>query len=157
MGDVGQLHLCPLADLAFKKSTAQSSTDNNGFSRRAVDENLGPYYSSKSCTHTKKETNPWWRVDLGREYIVTGAWGIKSIFQKVKDHRTYVRSSNICREVTKMEVRTKQDPRRCMCTTNCSTAELQRKLVRREFDLPCPVRSPSVKIVVIPQFFACMY
>ncbi|XP_015763294.1 PREDICTED: neurogenic locus notch homolog protein 1-like [Acropora digitifera] len=58
-------------NLAFKKSTAQSSTDSNGFSSRAVDENLGPYYSSKSCTHTKKETNPWWRVDLGREYIVT--------------------------------------------------------------------------------------
>ena len=50
----------------------QSSTDYNGFSSRAVDENLGPYYSSKSCTHTKKEQNPWWRVDLGREYIVTG-------------------------------------------------------------------------------------
>ena len=60
-------------DLAFKKSTAQSSTDYNGFSSRAVDEVLGPYYNSKSCTHTKKEQNPWWRVDLGREYIVTGA------------------------------------------------------------------------------------
>ena len=60
-------------DLAFKKSTAQSSTNSNGFSSRAVDEVLGPYYNSKSCTHTKKEQNPWWRVDLGREYIVTGA------------------------------------------------------------------------------------
>ncbi|XP_068704515.1 uncharacterized protein [Montipora foliosa] len=58
-------------NLAYKKSTAQSSTDYNGFSSRAVDENLGPYYSSKSCTHTRTETDPWWRVDLGREYIVT--------------------------------------------------------------------------------------
>ena len=59
-------------DLAFKKTTAQSSTDYNGFSSRAVDENFQPYYDQKSCTHTKKEQNPWWRVDLGREYIVTG-------------------------------------------------------------------------------------
>ncbi|KAL9979348.1 hypothetical protein ACROYT_G016999 [Oculina patagonica] len=58
-------------NLAFKKTTAQSSTDYNGFSSRAVDENYQPYYDQKSCTHTKKETNPWWRVDLGREYIVT--------------------------------------------------------------------------------------
>lgn len=67
-----EFFLMPCTDLAFKKTTAQSSTDNNGFSSRAVDEVLGPYYNSKSCTHTKKETNPWWRVDLGREYIVTG-------------------------------------------------------------------------------------
>lgn len=101
IGDTTQLHRCPLADLAFKKSTAQSSTDSNGFSGRAVDENLGPYYSSKSCTHTKKETNPWWRVDLGREYIVTGSLWIESIFQKLKDHRSYVSSSSNCREPKK--------------------------------------------------------
>lgn len=60
------------SDLAFKKKTEQSSTDYNGFSSRAVDENYSIYYSQKTCTHTKKEMNPWWRVDLGREYIVTG-------------------------------------------------------------------------------------
>ena len=60
-------------DIALKKTTAQSSTDFNGFSSRAVDDNLQPYYDDKSCTHTKNEQNPWWRVDLGREYIVTGA------------------------------------------------------------------------------------
>ncbi|XP_022792667.1 uncharacterized protein LOC111331759 [Stylophora pistillata] len=58
-------------NLAFKKTTEQSSTDSNGFSSRAVDENYSVYYNEKSCTHTKKEQNPWWRVDLGREYIVT--------------------------------------------------------------------------------------
>ncbi|KAJ7381185.1 hypothetical protein OS493_004785 [Desmophyllum pertusum] len=58
-------------NLAFKKTTEQSSTDYNGFSSRAVDENYSPYYDSKTCMHTKKEQNPWWRVDLGREYIVT--------------------------------------------------------------------------------------
>ena len=77
------LHLVPmktevifrfaLTDLAFKKSSAQSSTKHNGLSSRALDELLNPYYGSDSCTHTKTERNPWWRVDLGREYIVTGA------------------------------------------------------------------------------------
>ena len=69
-------------DLALKKTTAQSSTDYNGFSSRAVDGNLGPYYGSKSCTHTKKEQYPWWRVDLGREYIVTGVW-CKAMFTEL--------------------------------------------------------------------------
>ena len=69
-------------DLALRKTTAQSSTDYNGFSKRAVDGNLGPYYSSKSCTHTKKEQFPWWRVDLGREYIVTGVW-CKAMFTEL--------------------------------------------------------------------------
>ncbi|XP_067053119.1 uncharacterized protein [Acropora muricata] len=58
-------------NLAFKKKTEQSSTNNNGFSSRAVDENYSIYFNQKSCTHTKRERNPWWRVDLGREYIVT--------------------------------------------------------------------------------------
>ena len=62
-----------LLDLAFKKTTEQSSTDYNGFSSRAVDENYSIFYRDKTCTHTKRETNPWWRVDLGQEYIVTGA------------------------------------------------------------------------------------
>ena len=60
------------SDLAFKKKTEQSSTAYNGFSSRAVDENYAIHYDRKSCTHTNKEMNPWWRVDLGREYIVTG-------------------------------------------------------------------------------------
>ena len=68
---VNSLLVCRL-DLAYKKTTEQSSTNYNGFSSRAVDEVYTPYYDSKSCMHTKKEQNPWWRVDLGREYIVTG-------------------------------------------------------------------------------------
>lgn len=68
------VHWYFFSDLAFKKKTEQSSTINNGFSSRAVDENYSIYFNQKSCTHTKRERNPWWRVDLGREYIVTGAW-----------------------------------------------------------------------------------
>ena len=44
----------------------------NGFPKRAVDENYNSDYNAKSCTHTNNENNPWWRVDLGREHIITG-------------------------------------------------------------------------------------
>ncbi|KAK3707600.1 hypothetical protein QZH41_017862 [Actinostola sp. cb2023] len=58
-------------NIAFKKKTTQSSTEYNGYSERAVDENFNPYFNQKSCTHTKNENNPWWRVDLGSEHIIT--------------------------------------------------------------------------------------
>ena len=67
-----KIYFICFSDLAYKKKTEQSSTAYNGFSSRAVDENYSTYYDDKSCTHTNKEMNPWWRVDLGREYIVTG-------------------------------------------------------------------------------------
>ena len=59
-------------DVALHKSAVQSSTDHNGFASRAVDGNYKFSWKDGSCTHTKNERNPWWRVDLGREYIVTG-------------------------------------------------------------------------------------
>ena len=61
-----------ILDLASHKPTAQSSTNDNGFSNRAVDGIYKSLYSSKSCTQTKEETDPWWRVDLLHEYLVTG-------------------------------------------------------------------------------------
>ena len=48
------------------KQTNQSSTEYFGVSKRAIDGNKNPYYPSKSCTHTKKETQAWWSVDLGK-------------------------------------------------------------------------------------------
>ena len=83
------LHL----DLAFKKKTEQSSTAYNGFSSRAVDENYSSQYNDKSCTHTNKEQNPWWRVDLGREYIVTGKIPINNKFTNEKRKVTLARCS----------------------------------------------------------------
>ncbi|XP_048580608.1 uncharacterized protein LOC5507741 isoform X2 [Nematostella vectensis] len=58
-------------NLAHKKSAEQSSTAYNGHAERAVDENYSSSYDTKSCTHTENENNPWWRVDLGREHIIT--------------------------------------------------------------------------------------
>ena len=60
------------ADSALNKPTEQSSTNYNGFSVRAVDGVYNNDYNFKSCTLTKQEDNPWWRVDLGSEHIVTG-------------------------------------------------------------------------------------
>jgi len=48
-----------------------------GSSGRAVDGNTQNSTSDGSCTHTKVETNPWWRVDLKQMLVVTSvrAWG----------------------------------------------------------------------------------
>ncbi|KAJ8415645.1 hypothetical protein AAFF_G00402020 [Aldrovandia affinis] len=49
----------------------QSSTAYGGSARRAIDRNRNPVYEIGYCTHTKGETDPWWRVDLHREHRVT--------------------------------------------------------------------------------------
>ncbi|GMH43774.1 hypothetical protein BSKO_11708 [Bryopsis sp. KO-2023] len=53
------------------KSVRQSSIDFSGRPQRAVDGNTDSSYSSASCTHTKKQKNPWWQVDLGATYQIT--------------------------------------------------------------------------------------
>ncbi|XP_065060118.1 uncharacterized protein LOC135687479 [Rhopilema esculentum] len=58
-------------DLALHKTAVQSSTAHDGFASRAVDGNYKFHWSDKSCTHTNDEVDPWWRVDLGKEYIIT--------------------------------------------------------------------------------------
>jgi len=52
------------------KPTSQSSTTHGGSSSRAVDGNAATAYSAKSCTHTSRESNPWWRVDLKEKIAV---------------------------------------------------------------------------------------
>ncbi|XP_053198935.1 fucolectin-1-like [Scomber japonicus] len=37
----------------------------------AIDGNRESNYNAGSCSHTKKQTNPWWRVDLLESYVVT--------------------------------------------------------------------------------------
>ncbi|GMH43801.1 hypothetical protein BSKO_11735 [Bryopsis sp. KO-2023] len=53
------------------KPVKQSSVDFGGFPQRAVDGSTNPKYGSGSCTHTKKQRNPWWQVDLGATYQIT--------------------------------------------------------------------------------------
>ena len=52
------------------KTAVQSSTGFGGTVNLAIDGNTNSNYNAGSCTHTKTETNPWWRVNLGAVYEV---------------------------------------------------------------------------------------
>ena len=52
-------------NLALAKKATQSSVDYDGKAGLAIDGNTdGHYFNAKSTTHTKKENDPWWEVDL---------------------------------------------------------------------------------------------
>lgn len=53
-------------------STGQSSTAAGGVAKRAVDNGNQTSYDGESCTHTDQQTNPWWKVNFGRQIKVTG-------------------------------------------------------------------------------------
>ena len=48
----------------------ESSLAWGGLPTRAIDGNLDSIWSHKSCTHTKAQTKPWWRLDLRNPYKV---------------------------------------------------------------------------------------
>jgi len=47
------------------KPAYQSSTGYGGPPSRAVDGNTNGHYGHRSCTHTRKDHQPWWQVNLG--------------------------------------------------------------------------------------------
>lgn len=53
------------APLQTSATARQSSVASDGAAARAIDGNPDGDYSNDSVTHTEKETNPWWLVDLG--------------------------------------------------------------------------------------------
>ena len=61
-------------NVALGKSTKQSSKYGYGTSGRAVDEDLstdrGPW-TNGSITHTRKDKNAWWEIDLGEVYTIS--------------------------------------------------------------------------------------
>ncbi|XP_048059444.1 fucolectin-like [Megalobrama amblycephala] len=58
-------------NLALHAEVVQSSTyPEGGDAKRAVDGNRDSDSRRGSCTHTKSEFNPWWRVDLGNVYSI---------------------------------------------------------------------------------------
>uniref|UniRef100_A0A3B4GRT9 Fucolectin tachylectin-4 pentraxin-1 domain-containing protein n=1 Tax=Pundamilia nyererei TaxID=303518 RepID=A0A3B4GRT9_9CICH len=68
-----------LHNLALKKTAVQSSNgDNIGLAFKAVDGNRDENYQKWSCTLTLQQSDPWWRVDLGRVYTI-GAVAITNI------------------------------------------------------------------------------
>ena len=54
-------------NIAKGKPTQQSSTYHGEDSSRAVDGNKDSRRASGSCTHTMRDHQAWWRVDLERE------------------------------------------------------------------------------------------
>ncbi|XP_060134164.1 uncharacterized protein LOC118089696 [Zootoca vivipara] len=54
---------------AFQSSIYRHEIFTGGI--KAVDGNCDGFFDSGSCTHTQKEKNPWWYVDLGEEYAIS--------------------------------------------------------------------------------------
>eukprot|EP00239_Pterosperma_sp_CCMP1384_P001422 CAMPEP_0197849790 /NCGR_PEP_ID=MMETSP1438-20131217/13210_1 /TAXON_ID=1461541 /ORGANISM="Pterosperma sp., Strain CCMP1384" /LENGTH=687 /DNA_ID=CAMNT_0043462629 /DNA_START=158 /DNA_END=2221 /DNA_ORIENTATION=+ len=62
----------PTHEVARLKPSEQSSTSHGGVAGRAVDGLTDDTsYNQGSCTHTHRESNPWWRVDLETEQNIT--------------------------------------------------------------------------------------
>ncbi|KAJ8354153.1 hypothetical protein SKAU_G00217200 [Synaphobranchus kaupii] len=59
-----------LRNLALRGKATQSTDYGTGFALNAIDGNHNGVYYGGSCTHTKAESYPWWRVDLKRKYRV---------------------------------------------------------------------------------------
>uniref|UniRef100_A0A8C6TPJ0 Si:ch211-215k15.4 n=1 Tax=Neogobius melanostomus TaxID=47308 RepID=A0A8C6TPJ0_9GOBI len=53
------------------KATQSDRADNYGAAYNAIDGNRKSNYYAGSCTHTERQTDPWWKVDLLENYIVT--------------------------------------------------------------------------------------
>jgi hypothetical protein len=61
----------PASPLDLKSmSPTQSSEGWGGVPKRAVDGNTNGQWGGGSCTHTQNENQPWWQIDLGREYEI---------------------------------------------------------------------------------------
>ncbi|XP_062421540.1 uncharacterized protein si:ch211-215k15.4 [Pungitius pungitius] len=60
-------------NVALRGKATQSTRygDEYGSAYNAIDGNRNSFWLAGSCTHTKEETNPWWRVDLLHPYTVT--------------------------------------------------------------------------------------
>uniref|UniRef100_A0A8C2WEP1 Fucolectin tachylectin-4 pentraxin-1 domain-containing protein n=1 Tax=Cyclopterus lumpus TaxID=8103 RepID=A0A8C2WEP1_CYCLU len=57
-------------NLAHQGKATQSSLHSSGNAINAIDGNRASYWNQASCTHTKADLNPWWRLDLGTTHRV---------------------------------------------------------------------------------------
>jgi len=57
-------------ELAHYKPASQSSELWGGKPNRAVDGDTSGQWAHSSCTHTAKQQNSWWKVELGAEYSI---------------------------------------------------------------------------------------
>lgn len=83
-------------NLALKGAAKQSSTDFGGDAQRAIDGNTDGDYVKKSVTHTGKQSNPWWEVDLGEARPIDSIriWnrmdGGRSMAERIAGYRVQV-------------------------------------------------------------------
>ncbi|XP_030609374.1 pentraxin fusion protein-like [Archocentrus centrarchus] len=60
-----------IQNLALNQKAVQSSTsDSVSLASKAVDGKRDSSFQRGSCTLTKSESDPWWRVDLGKVYTI---------------------------------------------------------------------------------------
>ncbi len=58
-------------NVARNGAASQSSTEYDAPASRAIDGGTDGTFGSRTITHTRENTaNPWWQVDLGREYPI---------------------------------------------------------------------------------------
>lgn len=57
-------------NIALKGEATQSSEDYGGLATRAIDGDTNGIYNQRSVTHTKREIDPWWELDLGSVFQV---------------------------------------------------------------------------------------
>ncbi|KAM8898817.1 uncharacterized protein AB9W97_009571 isoform 2-T2 [Spinachia spinachia] len=64
-------HGYPQPNLALKGDATQSSTSSIFVAAKGIDGSRNSFLPKGFCTHTESETDPWWRVDLRQEYVIT--------------------------------------------------------------------------------------
>lgn len=85
-------------NVARKGKASQHSTAHGGAASRAIDGNTSSDYNEGGQTHTREGvTNPWWEVDLGRDYpiesIVIYNRGDGSLGERLKGYTLTVRDA----------------------------------------------------------------
>ncbi|XP_049440782.1 fucolectin-like [Epinephelus fuscoguttatus] len=57
-------------NIARDGKVTQSSLGWQGVPERAIDGNRASNWGKRSCTHTSRQTKPWWRLDLLKKYKI---------------------------------------------------------------------------------------
>lgn len=60
-----------ILDIALGKKAEQSSNEEEYGANRAIDGDMSSSLKDGSCILTETQRDPWWRVDLLKEYLVT--------------------------------------------------------------------------------------
>ncbi|KAG9283890.1 fucolectin-like [Astyanax mexicanus] len=58
-------------NVALKGFASQSSNFDDGYAIKAIDGNRDGNYFCGSCTHTKYDLSPWWKLDLQKTHKVS--------------------------------------------------------------------------------------